>query len=38
VEPRKRFSIRDFIEGRFGGILPNLQLETGIRLKYLMAF
>ena len=38
VEPRKRFSIRDFIEDRFGGILPNLQLETGIRLKYLMAF
>jgi protease IV len=38
VEPRKRFSIRDLIEGRFGGILPNLQLETGIRLKYLMAF
>jgi len=38
VEPRKRFSIRDLLEGRFGGILPNLQLETGIRLKYLMAF
>lgn len=38
VEPRKRFSIRDLIEGRLGGILPNLQLETGIRLKYLMAF
>jgi protease-4 len=38
VEPRKRFSIRDLIEGRFGGILPNLHLETGIRLKYLMAF
>jgi protease IV len=38
VEPRKRFSIRDLIEGRLGGIFPNLQLETGVRLKYLMAF
>jgi protease IV len=38
VEPRKRFSIRDLIEGHLGGILPNLQLETGVRLKYLMAF
>ena len=32
------FSIRDLIEGHWGGILPNLQLETGVRLKYLMAF
>ena len=38
VEPRKRFSIRELIEGHLGGILPNLQLETGVRLKYLMAF
>ena len=38
VEPRKRFSIRDLIEGHLGGILPNLKLETGVRLKYLMAF
>jgi protease IV len=38
VEPRKRFSVRDLIEGHLGGILPNLQLETGVRLKYLMAF
>jgi len=38
VEPRKRFSIRDLIEGHLGGILPSLKLETGVRLKYLMAF
>jgi protease IV len=38
VEPRKRFTIRDLIEGQVGRIIPNLQLETGIRLKYLMAF
>jgi protease IV len=38
VEPRKRFSIRDLIEGRFGSWLPRLPFETGVRLKYLMAF
>ncbi len=38
IEPRKRFSVRDLIEGHLGRILPNLQLETGVRLKYLMAF
>lgn len=38
VEPRKRFSVRDLIEGHLGRILPTLQLETGVRLKYLMAF
>ncbi|HET9131333.1 MAG TPA: signal peptide peptidase SppA, partial [Terriglobia bacterium] len=38
VEPRKRFSIRELIEGHVGRIFPSLQLETGVRLKYLMAF
>lgn len=38
VEPRKRFSIRDLIEGRLASMMPNLQLETGVRLKYLMSF
>jgi len=38
VEPRKRFTIRDLIEGHLGRLIPNLQLETGIRFKYLMAF
>ncbi|WP_447985360.1 signal peptide peptidase SppA [Nitrospira sp. Nam74] len=38
VEPRKRFSVRELIEGHLGKILPSLQLETGVRLKYLMAF
>jgi protease-4 len=35
VEPRKRFSIRDFLESR---VLGNLDLQTGVSLKYLMAF
>lgn len=38
VEPRKRFSIRDLIESRLLGALPRLNFETGISLKYLMAF
>jgi protease-4 len=38
IEPRRRFSIRDLIEGRFGSWLPHLPFETGVRLKYLMAF
>lgn len=38
VEPRKRFTIRDLIEGHLSRLIPNLQLETGIRFKYLMAF
>ena len=38
IEPRRRFSIRDLIEGRFGNWLPRLPFETGVRLKYLMAF
>lgn len=38
VEPKRRFSIRDLIESRLGSALPRLDLQTGIRLKYLMAF
>jgi protease-4 len=38
VEPRKRFSIRDLIEGRLLGVLPRLTFEAGVSLKYLMAF
>lgn len=38
VEPKRRFSIRELIEGQVGHLLPRLQFETGIRLKYLMAF
>jgi protease-4 len=38
VEPRKRFSIRDMLDSRLGGWLPRLDFQTGVSLKYLMAF
>ena len=38
VEPRKRFSFRDMIESRWPSVFPKLELETGVKLKYLMAF
>jgi protease-4 len=38
VEPKKRFSIREIIESRVQGLLPTFDLQTGIQLKYLMAF
>lgn len=38
VEPRRRFSFRELLESRFFGPLPGLNLQTGISLKYLMAF
>jgi protease-4 len=38
VEPKKRFSIKEIIEGRMQGLLPTFDFQTGIRLKYLMAF
>jgi protease IV len=38
VEPKKRFSIKELIESRMQGLLPTFDFQTGIRLKYLMAF
>jgi protease-4 len=38
VEPRKRFSIRELLESRLLGVLPRLDFQAGVRLKYLMAF
>ncbi len=38
VEPRKRFSFRDIIESRWSSVFPKLEFETGVKLKYLMAF
>lgn len=38
VEPKKRFSIREIIDSRMQGLLPTFDFQTGIRLKYLMAF
>lgn len=38
VEPRKRFSFRDIIESRWSSVFPQLEFDTGVKLKYLMAF
>lgn len=38
VEPRRRFSIRDFLESRLLGSFPRLDWSGGVSLKYLMAF
>ncbi len=38
VEPRKRFSIREWLESHLFGTLPRLDFQTGVSLKYLMAF
>jgi protease-4 len=38
VEPRRRFSIREFLESKFSTMFPKLDLHPGVSLKYLMAF
>jgi len=38
VEPRRRFSIRELIGGHVLGPLPRFDFQTGVSLKYLMAF
>ncbi len=38
VEPRKRFSIREFLENDLFGSLPRFPFQSGVSVKYLMAF
>lgn len=38
VEPRKRFSIRELIETKLSGALPEFDWHPGVNLKYLMAY
>jgi len=38
VEPRRRFSVREFLESQFTGLFPKLEFHPGVRMKYLMAF
>ncbi|MCC2644188.1 MAG: putative Peptidase signal peptide peptidase SppA, partial [Nitrospira sp.] len=38
IEPRRRFSIREFLESRFSALFPKLDFYSGVSLKYLMAF
>lgn len=38
LEPRRRFSIRELLESRLSSLFPKLEIQTGVSLKYLMAF
>ncbi len=38
IEPHRRFSIREWLESHLFGTLPRLDFQTGVSLKYLMAF
>jgi protease-4 len=38
VEPRRRFSIRELLESKFSALFPKLDFQSGVSLKYLMAF
>jgi len=38
LEPRRRFSFRELIESRISGLFPKLDFNSGVGLKYLMAF
>jgi protease-4 len=38
VEPRRRFSIREFLDSRLAIMFPKLDFHSGVSLKYLMAY
>jgi protease-4 len=38
VEPKRRFSIRDWLDSQVLNVLPKVDLHRGVSLKYLMAF
>lgn len=38
VEPRKRFSIRELLESKLSSVIPKLDWNPGVNMKYLMAF
>ena len=38
LEPRRRFSVRELLESRLPSFFPKLDLQSGVSLKYLMAF
>ncbi len=37
VEPQKPFSIRELIDSKLMGVMPNIDFQTGVSLKYMMA-
>jgi protease-4 len=38
IEPRRRFSFREFIDSRLSMLVPKLDVYAGVSFKYLMAF
>jgi protease IV len=38
IEPKRRFSIREWLDSRILSALPKVELHSGVTLKYLMAF
>jgi protease-4 len=38
VEPKRRFSIREWLDSRVLNALPKMEIHSGVSLKYLMAF
>jgi protease-4 len=38
VEPRRRFSLREILDSKLSLMFPKLDMQPGVRLKYLMAF
>ena len=38
LEQRRRFSIRELLESKLSSVLPKFDLNSGVNLKYLMAF
>ena len=38
IEPRRRFSFREFIDSRLSMLIPKLDFYAGVSFKYLMAF
>lgn len=38
IEPRRRFSLREILDSKLSLILPKLDVQPGVSLKYLMAF
>ncbi|HEU5091069.1 MAG TPA: signal peptide peptidase SppA, partial [Nitrospira sp.] len=38
IEPRRRFSLREILDSRLSMMLPKLDMQPGVSLKYLMAF
>lgn len=38
IEPRRRFSLREILDSKLSMMFPKLDMQSGVSLKYLMAF